>query len=362
LWLLVPWLLVSQIGRAGAAEPIMPGLNWVRLADADSCPTAAQIGASVEARLGRELFVVAREAQLFLDGYVARSVAGFEVTLEVSELAGRVLGRRVLQFEGDDCSAIEPAVALVIAVTLNPDSALPSGGIPLEHGTAERLDALFAGESIDPDPASLPAPNAGTANARTSNETPLPAADSGDLGPRTRYEPVLVELAAAGGAGLGQLPGVALTGSAYAALRFPRGPRIELGISYLPARTARPERGAGEASFALLLGSLAVCPLRLQVWSTPELCFGAELGSLSSHARDFAFANQSAHDWVVNLRASGGWDVVLAAPLFMRVAVLLSVPLLQRNYTFRGPDNAPVSLFRMPQAAARAELGLGIAF
>lgn len=359
LWLLAASLVAVTTGRAAALEHLAPGLNWVRLAGASSCPTAAQIGASVESRLGRALFVATRDAQLFVDGYVLRSPHGFEVTLEVSDLEGKVLGQRTLHFDGEDCSVIEPAVTMVIAVTLYPDSSLPSAGIALDPRTAAELDSLFAQVSADPDPASLPdrstMPDAGA-------ERDQPSQELGKSRPVTRSQPVHVSLAASGGAALGQLPGVALAGSAYAQLRIDRALPIEAGVSYLPAQTVGSERGSGEASFSLLLGSLAICPLQPAAAPTIVGCVGAEFGTLNSRGRDFVFANRVASDWVFNLRASGAWNIPLAGPLFLRTALLLSVPILQRNYTYRGPDNAPVSLFRMPQVAVRAEVGLGITF
>ena len=362
----VRWLIVlllacssSSVAAEGGVEH-KPGLNWVRLSGAEACIAAAELVQRVEARLGRSLFAAARDAKLFVDGYVARSAQGFAVTLEVSERDGRVLGRRTLQFAGDDCSVIIEAVTLVIAVTLYPDSALPFSGIPLEPGTAADLDALFARESAELDPASLPQAPAAAPAPPTHGREAAPAAVGGGT-PRSKA-PFGLTLAGAPTLGFGQLPGLAAGAAAYATLRPWPDLSIEAGFVYFPARSVRAEVVRGEAQFALWLGSLAVCPLRPAGWDTFDVCFGAEAGSLYASASEFLFVNQRGSEAVLNLRASGVWSVTLAGPLLLRMALSLSVPILQHNYTFRGPDNAPVSLFRMPQASLRAEVGLGVTF
>src|SRR5687768_10727568 len=79
-----------------------PGLNWVRLAGAEDCLSAAELADRVEQRVGRNLFVATTTAELFVDGSVRGTTrAGtatrtFDVTLQVSRPGGEVLGERAL--------------------------------------------------------------------------------------------------------------------------------------------------------------------------------------------------------------------------------------------------------------------------
>jgi hypothetical protein len=367
--LLLCWLLdVAGAALAQAEPPVRvateprgdqprPGINWVRLPGASDCLSAPALVMSVEARLGRSLFVATSLAKVFVDGHVARVAAGFEVVLEVSDSDGAVLGQRAMHFDGDDCKVIEDAVTLVIAVTLYPNSALPAAGIALKPGTAQRLDALFGDESLDPNLASLPSvdPTAPPRERATSDGAP-PAPER----PPTQSAGLRFALAGAATFGIGQLPSPALGLAAYGVVTPRSSLSIEAGFLYFPANVALADGGAGAASFALLLGSIAVCPVQPDWLRRLDLCIGAEAGQVHVEASGFVFDNQRADDLVVNLRASGVWQVPVAGGFFLRVALLASAPLLQRNYTFRGPDNAPESLFRMPQAAVRADLGLGL--
>jgi hypothetical protein len=341
--------------RVSAQPAPLAGLNWVRMEGAHSCMSAAELAFEIEHRLGRSLFVAVSDAEIFVDGWVARTQDGFEVVVEVSDRDGDVLGHRALHFVGDDCKAIESAVALVIAVTIYPDSALPFAGIALDPSTAQRLDALFASEPVDPDPASFAAgmPAPGPRDA-------APAAASG--GPHPQPSAALgLGVGLAPAFGWGQLPAPALGVSAHVSYAPPGGFLIEAGFVYLPSQVARPEQGAGRASFTVWTGSLALCPLRPNWAVNIDVCLGMEVGQLRVAASGFAANNVRASDAILNALAGAVWRPQLAGPLFMRVALFASAPLLQRNYSYRAVDNVPTSIFRMPQAALRAELGLGFA-
>jgi hypothetical protein len=62
----------------------------------------------------------------------------------------------------------------------------------------------------------------------------------------------------------------------------------------------------------------------------------------------------------VNLLALALWRPQLVGSVHLRAALALDLPLVQRSYTFQTPDRTQATLFRMPQIAAHAELGLGL--
>lgn len=355
-------LWLACVPRPAAAEdPLQPGLNWVRLPGAESCLSASALATRVETRVGRMLFVSVSDAGLSVDGSVRALPAGWQVTLDISDPDGRILGRRELQFEGADCSVIDDSVALVIAITLYPDTGLIDGGIPLDAQTAAKLEALFGSEPIDPDPASLP----GSGTPATSSSRPVrPAARPAQRGggPRIRREPWTLGLALAATGALGHLPGLAGGGSGYVLVTPPDAWPMQLGLLWLPGTLEAADEGQGEARFDVLTGSLALCPWQPSWLESLAFCAGVEAGRLHVEPRRFASGNRALTDAVASLLGLALLQPRLLGPLHLRVALALSVPLIQRAYTFRSGDGTPSPLFRMPQLAGRLELGLGVFF
>ncbi|HMI90211.1 MAG TPA: hypothetical protein VK509_02555 [Polyangiales bacterium] len=343
-------LLLAALGCAStavatsahAAEPAAPGLNWLRLEGADACISAAQLARAVEAKVGRALFAPAPAAALFVDGSVRLAAPDrWQVELGVSSPDGRVLGRRALEFTGSDCHAIDEAVALVIAVTLYPNTGLPEFGIPLAPGTAASLDVLFGNEPTDP-LASEPA--RGTEPAESE-----------------RAWRIAVDATAA--TGVGQLPGAAFGLAAHVRLTPPGAWPFELGaLGFLPATQDAGDAAIGRGRFQLLLGSLATCPTQTGTRLSLGLCAGAELGRLRVQPEGFAEPGEAVDDAIANLFGTAVLRVAFGRVPYLRVALIGLLPLMQRSYTYQAPDGSPARVFRMPQGAARAELGMGAAF
>jgi hypothetical protein len=327
--------------------------------------SATQLAQRVEARVGRILFASANEADVFVDGYVRPSASsGWDVMLDVSDPDGRVLGKRDMHFDGPACTAIDEGVALVIAVTLYPNTGLVDAGIPLDESTAGSLDSLFGNEPTDPDPSSFPArptpavgasvPHAPGARAETT---------ASSARNRTQADGWGLALDGAGVAGFGQLPGASLGLSAHAQL-IPTGAwPIELGATAFLARTANAGRGiAGTVRFELVLASLMVCPWQPEWLLGLSLCAGAEVGRLHVEPSDFAVLPGPSSDLVANLLGSGVLRVRLVGGLYLRAGLLLALPLVQRRYEYQTPVATTAQLYRMPQVAGRAEIGLGWRF
>jgi hypothetical protein len=345
--------------RAKASDSHRPGLNWVRLAGAEQCLSAAQLSQRVETRVGRVLFASADEAELFVDGHVRRSAPGWDVVLEVSDPEGHVLGRREMHFDGADCSVIDEGVALVIAVTLYPNTGLVEAGIPLERGTAGSLDALFGAEPTDPDPASLPsAPKLATPVSQAPPLVPRAHAV-----PSTRTDAWGLAIDGAATTGFGQLPGASLGLTAHVLLSAPFAWPIELGATGFLERSVKAGNGvAGEARFTLVLGSMAVCPWQPSWLPALSLCAGAEVGRLHVVPAGFAVVQPASSDFVANLLGSGVLRARLVGPLYLRAALSLALPLIQRSYGYQTPAATSGQLYRMPQVAGRAEIGIGLRF
>ena len=369
------WLGLAALPAlpAQAAEPQPPGLNWVRLPGAQSCISAAVLAQRVEARVGRLLFAATSEAGVFVDGHVRPGPAqqGWEVTLELSEPQGKVLGRREMQFASGDCTVIDEAVALVIAVTLYPNTGLLDGGIPLDPSTAASLRALFGREPVDPDPASLPlaAATASPPNALEQRAPRAPAPDpradaspARHAAPATRSATWSYGLDAAAAGGFGHLPGLSPGVAAHVAITPPSAWPLEAGLVFFPAKTERHARASGDVRFELHAASLALCPWQPEWLRALAVCAGAEVGRLQVVSRGFVGGDITANDAVASVMGSARVRVRIAGALHLRAALVVAVPLAQHRYTVETDDGSPATVFRIPQLTARAELGPALAF
>jgi hypothetical protein len=355
------------MGRALAVDLHRPGLNWVRLEGAEKCLSSAELAARVEARVGRVLFATPGDADVFVDGFVRKGAEqGWDVTLAVTEPNGRVLGKREVHFDGADCAVIDEGVALVIAVTLYPNTGLTEGGVPLDAGVAGRIDLLFGEEPTDPDPATLPkAANAPTGiDAAGSNASRAQAgSNASSAAPSTQAPAWSLALDVAPTIGFGQLPGASLGLGAHLQVTPPDMWPIELGAASFLERTVQARGGvAGQASFKLAVASVTVCPWQPAWLPTLAICGGAELGRLHVEPSEFPELQPSSNDFVANLLGAAVLRAPIVAGLYLRVALLLALPLIQHGYGYQTPAATSEQLYRMPQVAGRAEIGLGWRF
>jgi hypothetical protein len=354
-------------GRARALDAHRPGLNWVRLPDAESCLSSAQLAARVEARIGRVLFVTPDEADVWVDGFVRKgAVQGWDVMLDVSDPEGHVLGKRDMHFDGDDCAVIDEGVALVIAVTLYPNTGLTEGGVPLDAGVAGGLDSLFGGEPVDPDPATLPAAAAEQTRAgeRTTKAAPARgAADDAANVEHSRAPRWSAAVDAEPTIGFGQLPGTSLAFAAHVQIAPPGIWPIELGAATFLERTVHAsDMVDGEARFELRLATLTICPWQPAPVPGLEFCAGAELGQLRVEPGGFAALQPTSKDLVANLLGTAVMRAPIVGGLYLRGALVVGLPLIQRGYAYQTPAATSRQLYRMPQVAGRAEIGLGWRF
>jgi hypothetical protein len=364
---LIGCLTLLGIGHARALDAHRPGLNWVRLPGAETCLSSGQLAARVEARVGRVLFVTPDEADVSIDGFVHKgAVQGWDVTLDVSDPDGRVLGKRDMHFDGAECAVIDEGVALVIAVTLYPNTGLTEGGVPLDAGVAGGLDSLFGGEPVDPDPATLPNAATQRTEASVAVTKPVPARGATDKAANvdnSRAPRWSVAVDATPTIGFGQLPGASLGLAAHMQLTPPGVWPIELGAATFLERTVQAgEMAAGEARFKLMLATLTVCPWQPAALPGLAICAGAELGQLRVAPSGFAVLQPTSKDLVASLLGAAVMRAPIGAELYLRAALLGALPMVQRGYAYQTPAATSRQLYRMPQVAGRAEIGLGWRF
>lgn len=356
-------LACAPIARALASPAPQPGINWVRLDGAEGCLSAVALVERVEARVRELRFTSTHEADLFVDGSVQRAASGgWDVRLEVSARDGKVNGRRDMHFDGETCDVIDDGVALVIAVTLYPEAGLANAGIPLDADTAGRLDALFGEEPSDPEAdslatASAPQPSAADQQPRPAERRLQPVLQPAHEPPWNLYVDI------AGFGAVGQLPGASVGVAGHIELDWPGLWPIEIGARiFRDGQTRAPSPDQGRGRFELLLASIATCPWSPAWLPALAVCAGVEAGRLRAESSGFAVTPPTANDTVANLLASGLLRVRVSDALHLRAEVAVVLPLIQHEYTYRSAAAERVSLYRMPQVAARAEIGAGMRF
>jgi hypothetical protein len=162
--------------------------------------------------------------------------------------------------------------------------------------------------------------------------------------------------------GFGQLPGASLGLAAHVQITPPGVWPFELGAATFLERTEQADMHAGEARFKLMLASLTVCPWQPPALPGLALCAGAELGQLRVEPSGFAVLQPASKDLVANLLGTAVLRATIVAGLYLRTALVLALPLVQRGYAYQTPAATSQQLYRMPQVAGRAEIGLGWRF
>jgi hypothetical protein len=95
-------------------------LSWVRGEGAEECPNRKWLASEVERRLGRPVFDV--DAERSIEVEVLLLGGQYRSEMFVRDGTGHVLGHRSLQGDEPGCAALANAVALAIALVIDPDA------------------------------------------------------------------------------------------------------------------------------------------------------------------------------------------------------------------------------------------------
>ena len=304
-------------------------LAWVRLEGAESCIAAPALAQSVEARLGRKVFVSASDADITVEGTIGRAPkAGFRAQLRVTAKDGTILGSRDVETRAASCDAIDEKLSLIVSVLIDPDA------------------------SLAPEETPLPAPAA--APAVIERERVVVVHDL----PRAPEQPWRFELTLGVMGAVGLQPDIGLAFAPSVILTPPHfwGVRAGGGIA---AATSTEAKGGARADASLAHGSLALCPLATRGGRVEALaCAGALVGAL--RARGIGFdTTTTTSSLVAGPLVMGRASVRLVGPLAASFALNLVVPVAHAEIGYRtaSGENA---LFRTSAVAAMAELGIGV--
>jgi hypothetical protein len=246
---------------------------------------------------------------------------------------------------GRSCADAANAVALIIAVTLDPSA-------------AAREHAAATNEAPSVDPATASPPVAASHDAAKSNSTDQPTLDASAAPAARSRNSVAVQVAAQAllGPAPKVMPGVAL----YAMVGIERpalwSPAVLLGVSHA-WRTGFHEEG-GTAAFTLDAASFDACPFRLR-WGPVDArpCGSVLIGRLSavgSQTRNSA-TESGRPFWVGGGAAVATIELSDLVELTARAAV--GGNLVRDSFVF-----TPVVFHEVPAVTAAASMGLGMRF
>jgi len=230
-------------------------LGWSRLPGAESCATAIELGEAVERILGRDVLVAAPDAELSLEGRIERSETGYRAVIGVARRDGSSEGERVYEHHGQVCAEANDAIALILALLIDPEATPPSEPATEPTPPPPSDDVQAAGGTE-------PVPSAPT----------VPAADP-PFG-------IALDLSAMFSAFI--TPSAAPAGRAAVHLRFPSGPLPPLAVVLAGwlAPWSRAELGADRwADFLFATGGLGLCTVpRLAPSLDLSICVLGEAG------------------------------------------------------------------------------------
>jgi len=350
-------LILGGAAHAQAGPTRGVALNWVRLAGAEGCISPVDLARQIEERLGRQVFSRTSDAILVIEGRVGpQRDGGFTAVIRVGDPDGRLYGTRELSVAEPDCRKLDTIVTLIISITLRRQG---DSGIELPAAVAAALDALFADEPTDPDPATLPDADLSAPGGEVATVAPSAAADPA-LPPSVPAFQAQLE------GGLAMFTGAA-PASSFAPLLRPQLLLHGWASFGLEGRVAfaQDQRIASEPRGTLTYQSYALaaiaCVRALEQVPSLWLCAHARLGSLSLTARDFVHSYAASQFWfevapVAQLRTP------LAGPIYAQLGVGLPFRVLRPSFQFQDSEGELRDAFSLAIFGLDLSLSAGIQF
>ncbi len=329
LLLLATLLVAPRLARAGADEREQAHLTYTHDADLERCPNERELRDAVGARLGYDPFVevAAREVGVT----VTRRGGGIVGTLS---LKGPRAGQREIVSPRGDCHEVVDALAVAIAIGIDPSS------LARPPGTPPPATPGPAGPPPGPPPPAAPPPPLAAPTESPPPAPPLPLVAVG---------------ATAGILGLfGESP--ATTG----ALALGAGLRVRAFEARLEGAASLASRvsvaggaiGGGKISASLLTGSFLPCVRVKVAFGCAMVTVGALRGEGSGVAEPL---RASAVYAAVGARA--GVDIPIRGSFFARAHVDGLAPLSRITLQLGGQD-----VWTVPSFAARVGVAGGVWF
>lgn len=258
-------------------------LSWTRLEGADECIAAPELATRVEERVGQKVLVPPSEAQLSIEGRVVRAGKTWRAVIALARATGEVLWERTLETREPGCRALDDALVLVIALSLDPSGAPPPPPPP------EQTPRVIIKEVV----------------------REVHVAQPWHLGVRAGLD---VEV--------GALP-ASMPGGAAAVMIDPPGlPPLELGAFVYPSSRADAELEGRGVDVQMIGGTAAVCPRFRLYGAALALCGGVRVGWQTWDGSGFETDVSGGL-----LVPAGTFDARVEVPLFSRVSAVIGAGL-----------------------------------
>jgi hypothetical protein len=274
--------------RASAQRLLHPALHWSRGRGAEACIDPRSLAERVEAITGPCL-VAASVADVSIEAHIEQPASDrFALRVTVTQLRGRGSGERFLSFTTSDCRSLDRAIALVIAVLIDPDSG--SEGLPAELSWL-RPEETSAAEQLREEAATLQPIAAASGN--TSHAQPAAARGSAQPPPNQspREPPDVTPWQLSVGMFAGSGPSPVAGAGLLAALARNMLPWLAVGMQLRAAGGLEPLSVEGSRSVTTQQLGLALlaCPRAAlgTVWRI-QGCLGPELALLFASGRGFS--------------------------------------------------------------------------
>lgn len=343
-----------------SAYAARPALHWVRARGAESCIDPIALAQRIEAFTG-PVFVAAAAAELSLTGEVATEGKGFRVRIALSGVDGRVRGERIVRGRESDCRQLDPAIAFIMALTLDPSLSLSDAPAEVLASFAQEVPPE---ESLLADLSRQPAPDVPAAVAPPEPPPSLAPAARATLADSAEQPTHRAEYSVTAGALLlgfvlpGMAPGFQLA-LGVTPLRW-----LSLSLGFELALGVRPEALPleGRASFRALGFALRACP---RLWSSQRFTLRASLGGVvtgvSAQGDDFR-VNHKAQLWLPALSAGLlGW-LSLPRQVALWSEVAARIRLDNQRFAQLASNGESYTAHRPKSVGLQVALGAGYVF
>ncbi|MBI5532842.1 MAG: hypothetical protein HY898_09020 [Deltaproteobacteria bacterium] len=333
-------LALAIAASVRAADPPAVQLTWARGLDADTCPAQDRIRSQVTERLGRNPF--AADAPRSIDAVVDHVDGVWRARIHVRDEQGHSLGARELTSESDDCSSIQAAAVLAIALAIDPNARIQ----PLHSGAASASASAPPVESAPP--------------ARIVEPSPASSRPAAQPAPQPAPKPIERDTTAAsvtlrGGGALGLLPGATIAAGLSGSIPIARGWLVAGHALWAAESKPADQRFA----FGLTAFGLGACyEPESSRWLQTGACAGAWLGSIHAVVYEIRPTDPGGRVFSA-LSLSPFARGRLYGPLHAQVGVEMFVPTERRAFTVTGWQD-PV--WRQPSAALFGYGGVGMHF